>query len=238
MNLTNYNPNQDLGITNQTNASVAQKRLQLQRQQQKDWLMQQIQTNERLKGQSTFDKKMYDEQTLELNRLLKESQDENEAQRKAMLKAQQEENLLLAKQKRDTDLKQKQDWLYQENHEVDYTQENHFMTENPMTTQSQLAPHRVKPYHFKGLNEHQKQAILYERDQQISGKQQQKQLEQEQDKLWALQQEHLRRLQVLNDRDQKRKQREVAENTKNTHSQQIQEHMQKWKDPYNEKGPL
>ena len=30
----------------------------------------------------------------------------------------------------------------------------------------------------------------------------------------------------------------VAENTKETHMQQAKEHMQKWKDPYNEKGPL
>lgn len=51
-----------------------------------------------------------------------------------MLKAQQEQNLLLAKQKRDADLKQRQDHLYQENHEVNYTFTNDFMTENPSTT--------------------------------------------------------------------------------------------------------
>jgi trehalose-6-phosphate synthase len=27
------------------------------------------------------------------------------------------------------------------------------MTENPATMTSMLAPHRVKPYHFKGLND-------------------------------------------------------------------------------------
>jgi len=27
------------------------------------------------------------------------------------------------------------------------------MTENPATEQSMLAPHRVKPYHFKGLSQ-------------------------------------------------------------------------------------
>ena len=41
---------------------------------------------------------------------------------------------------------------------------------------------------------------------------------------------------MLNDRDQKRKQRTVAEATKETHAAQIKEHMQKWKDPYGEKG--
>ena len=41
------------------------------------------------------------------------------------------------------------------------------MTENPATMTSMLAPHRVKPYHFKGLNDEQQAAILHERDQQI-----------------------------------------------------------------------
>lgn len=57
----------------------------------------------------------------------------------------QEENLLLviisllltlyqAKTKRDSDLKQKYDWNNQEQHELNYTNTNDFMTENPMTT--------------------------------------------------------------------------------------------------------
>jgi hypothetical protein len=41
------------------------------------------------------------------------------------------------------------------------------MTENPATEQSMLAPHRVKPYHFKGFNEQKQQAILDERAGQI-----------------------------------------------------------------------
>jgi len=39
------------------------------------------------------------------------------------------------------------------------------MTENPATEQSMLAAHRVKPYHFKGLNKEQQDAILHERAQ-------------------------------------------------------------------------
>ena len=41
---------------------------------------------------------------------------------------------------------------------------NDFMTENAETTQSMLAPHRVKPYHFKGLNDNQKAQIMQERE--------------------------------------------------------------------------
>lgn len=46
----------------------------------------------------------------------------------------------------------------------------------------------------------------------------------------------MRRLQVINDRDLKRKQRAMAESTKETHAAQKDEFKQKWKDPYGEKG--
>jgi len=47
-----------------------------------------------------LNRRSFDQQTLQLNSLLKQAQDDHDAQRKAMLKAMQEENLLLAKQKR------------------------------------------------------------------------------------------------------------------------------------------
>lgn len=58
----------------------------------------------------------------------------------------------------------------------------------------------------------------------------------EEERLWAMQQEHMRRMQVLSDRDMKRNQRMVAENTKDTHSQQMQEHKNRWKDPYGDRS--
>lgn len=75
-----------------------------------------------------------------------------------------------AKQKRNQDQKQRHDWNYQENHEVNYTISNDFMTENPNTTKSQLADHRVKPYHFKGLTDEQKTQIMFEREHQVQAK--------------------------------------------------------------------
>ena len=39
------------------------------------------------------------------------------------------------------------------NIEKEHTLKDDFMTENPATEVSMLAPHRVKPYHFKGMNE-------------------------------------------------------------------------------------
>ena len=41
------------------------------------------------------------------------------------------------------------------------------MTENKQTEVSQLAPHRVKPYHFKGFTEAQKDQVHLERQQQV-----------------------------------------------------------------------
>jgi hypothetical protein len=72
-----------------------------------------------------------------------------------MFVANQEQNLMMAKEKRDKELKQLQDWSEQEAAELHYTTTHDFMTENPATEQSMLAPHRVKPYHFKGLNKDQ-----------------------------------------------------------------------------------
>lgn len=42
-------------------------------------------------------------------------------------------------------------------------------------------------------------------------------------------------MQVIADKEQKRKQRAMAESTKDTHAQQRDEHKAKWKDPYGEK---
>ena len=135
-------------------------------------------------------------------------------------------------------MKQQLDWQEQEAQELLYTTTHDFMTENPATEQSMLAAHRVKPYHFKGLNETQQQAILHERDQQLIEQALLKKQREEEERLWAMQQEHVRRQQVLNDRDMKRKQRAVAEATKDTHAVQQAEFKQKWKDPYGEKGNI
>jgi hypothetical protein len=62
-------------------------------------------------------------------------------------------NAHLAREKRDRDLKASRDLQGYADIELNYTLSHDFMTENPATEQSMLAPHRVKPYHFKGFNE-------------------------------------------------------------------------------------
>ena len=78
-----------------------------------------------------------------------------------------------------------------------------FMTENPQTEQSMLAPHRVKPYHFKGFSQEQKDSVMHERGLQMKEAEMMKKTKQEEERLWAMQQEHLRRQQVLADRKNK-----------------------------------
>ena len=70
---------------------------------------------------------------------------------------------------------------------MEYTLTNDFMTENPATMTSMLAAHRVKPYHFKGLNEEQQAVILHERDQQIVEQKLLKKQREEEEHLWAMQ---------------------------------------------------
>ena len=111
------------------------------------------------------------------------------------------------------------------------------MTENPATEQSMLAPHRVKPYHFKGFNEQKQQAILDERAGQIRAQEAAKLSAKEQEKQWAIQQEQIRRLQILKDREFKRVAREVTIGTRAAQEQQKEEHAISWKDHYDEKGP-
>ena len=61
------------------------------------------------------------------------------------------------------------------------------MTENAMTTQSQLAPHRYVPYHMKGLKPETKEEIMATRAQQLMDNKMAKQSEQDEEMQWAMQ---------------------------------------------------
>lgn len=64
-----------------------------------------------------------------------------------------------------------------------------------------------------------------------------KQNEKDAEKMLAMQAEQQRRLQILADREHKRKLREVAAGVRATQEQQKTEHAALVKDHYNEKGP-
>jgi len=87
--------------------------------------------------------------------------------RKAVFTANQATNKQLAEEKRCRDSKHHQDLQDYGATEQQFTLSHDLMTENPATEQSMLAAHRVKPYHFKGLNQKQQDDILHERAQQV-----------------------------------------------------------------------
>lgn len=75
-----------------------------------------------------------------------------------------------------------------------------FYTENPDTCKSQLGHNRRLPYHWKGMSEEERQRILEEQAKQVQEKQLQKQIEREEDRLFAEQMEAQRKALVLADR--------------------------------------
>lgn len=99
--------------------------------------------------------------------MLEQAQNQHQAARTAMEQSVKDANAQMAKEKRDRDNAQRAYEQLQARTDVDATNNHDFMTENPATEQSMLAPHRVKPYHFKGFNNQQKGAVMNERCMQL-----------------------------------------------------------------------
>ena len=87
---------------------------------------------------------------------------------------------------------------------INYCLNNDFYTENTQTCQSQLGKQRVIPYHWKGMNDEQKRAILNEQEKIRQDVQLRKQLEKEEEECWAAQQEQLRRNLIKLERERNR----------------------------------
>lgn len=148
---------------------------------------------------------MEEQQRAHLTQMLKETQEHHDAQRKAMQASCVDTNRQLALEKRERDAAAKADAQARATAEVNFTLTHDFMTENPQTEKSMLADHRVKPYHFKGLTPEQQASIAHERALQVNDNKMLAQSAKEQEELWALQTEHMRRQQLLADREYKRK---------------------------------
>ena len=104
-----------------------------------------------------------------------------------MEKSVKDANAQLAKEKRDRDLAQRAYEELQAQTDVNYTNNHDFMTENPATTKSMLAPHRVKPYHFKGFNAEQTQQVMNEREMQLIEAEMTRKTNEQAERLWAQQ---------------------------------------------------
>ena len=155
-----------------------------------------------------------------------------------MMKQMQEENKRLAREKKERENQWKNHQEKQNQFEITNVNNSHLMTENPGTTQSQLAPHRYVPYHFKGLNPDQKDNIMEQRAQQLRDAKLQKQREQEEEQLWAMQQEANRQLMLQNELELQAKQQQMVGMHKTQHKQDKVEKNNMWPNYYGDQNPL
>ena len=111
------------------------------------------------------------------------------------------------------------------------------MTENPATCTSVVSANRVKKYHWKGMNEEQKNEILTTAQEQVAENKRKKELLKEADALWAAQEETKRLALVKQTLEKQRKEREMAKSLKETLTAQKAEKIAKWPNYYGDKLP-
>lgn len=95
---------------------------------------------------------LFDEQSVVFSKHLKHTQEQHEELRQANCKENQRINKVLeggVVQRKQAHVEQTKVLEAQEQAHVD---NNDVLNENPATTVSMLAPHRYKPYHFKGFS--------------------------------------------------------------------------------------
>jgi len=189
-------------------------RKRIQALQQKDWIDQQIrEKQEKLKAEKEAEAN-FAQQTLELNGMRKSLEEDHDYRQKTMQKAYMENNRTLAQEKADRERMAKLREEGDKKNHMDYNTANDFYTENTETCQSQLAAHRVIPYHWKGMNEHQRKEILNEQDKQRKETVNIKNLKKDEEKLYAIQAEHQRKMQIQMEREKMRRREELAKNQK------------------------
>lgn len=153
-------------------------------------------------------------QSLELNSMRKALEEDHGYRHKVMQKAYMENNRTSAQEKADRDRTAKLHEEAEKKNHMDYNTAHDFYTENTATCQSQLAPHRVIPYHWKGMNEHQRSEILHEQDKQRKETENIKNMKREEERLYALQAEHQRKMQIQMEREKVRRREELLRNQK------------------------
>lgn len=165
-----------------------------------DWINQQIAEKKRIDDMNKFAQTEYESQDAKIHQLLTEAQEDHHARRKAMQKAMMETNLQLAKEKKDKEIHDRMFELKMEKYTAECDAADPFFNEHFDKTRSQLAPHRYVPYNFKGLRPDQIEAIKLEREQQMKEMEMKKKQAADEERLWGIQSEHLRKLQVKQDR--------------------------------------
>jgi hypothetical protein len=153
-----------------------------------------------------------------------------------MAKSAMDENIRLAKEKKDAEAFRAYRNLQKDNYDLESSDQDPFLNEHFNTTGHQLGDHRYNPYHFKGLRDDHKEQINKELQLQIQEADIKKKQEKEEERLWALQAEHLRKLQIKQDRLLKKNNREMAEAALSHQLDQNKENKIRWKDPYGDRS--
>lgn len=147
-----------------------------------------------------------------------------------------DENTMLAKSKKDHERYLAEQNLKGDNYDLENSDKDPFLNEHFNTTKNHLGDHRYNPYHFKGLREDHKETINRELQLQMQEAELKKKQDKDEERLWALQAEHLRKLQIKQDRLLKKNHRDMAQATLAHQVDQNKENKIKWKDPYGDRS--
>lgn len=164
------------------------------------WWRQQMEESERRRQNKVAEKNAFDEQTLQINEHRRLLEEEKAARLRDMEVAHKERNLQQLQEKLNKERLERQLETQERLGHIEYVSGHDFYTENPDTCKSHLGKNRYLPYHWKGMSEEERQRVLEEQAKQIQEKQLQKEIEREEDRLFAEQMEAQRKALVLADR--------------------------------------
>lgn len=210
-------------------------RTRMQQMQQKQWCEEQMAEKSVRDASEKAGDVIYVEMNAAHDKLLKEAQEAHDGARRTNEADAQSVNRMLAADALARTAAIKEAEKAADDKENEYIKNSDFLNENQATEVSMLAPHRVKPYHFKGMTQAQQNAILHERSIQLREKELQKQQAIDEERQYAIQMEHQRRQQILEDRKQKKAHRGVMHGYMLDQTAQAAEQKAKWVDPYAEK---
>lgn len=184
---------------------------------QRDWIEQQKREQKFIQDQERADEAAYAQQTETITRMRGMLEDEANQKKANALKQMQEENKRLAQAKRDAESNWRADQERMNQAEIAKTNNSDIMTENAMTTKSNLAEHRYVPYHFKGLRPDQVEDINATRAQQVRENKQLRQDERNEEAAWAAQQAANTQMMLQNEIDMRNRYSDCNQGQKGTH---------------------
>lgn len=131
-----------------------------QRDQQRDWLTQQLSTQMDREARERQDEADYAATQAQILEMQRRNEEEREMAAMARKKAMLEYNQQMAAQKQQSRMRGSAQEQHANNHELASTLSSALLNET--VPASALGPHRAVPYHFKGMSSAQRQQILDE----------------------------------------------------------------------------